>query len=89
MSKVVAWLFLIVVVAGAIVYGGRVYAARAMATRAMTPRALGAATPATADIPFARLAVESGDRTLIAWWVRAQSDSANRPPALFFLHGNG
>jgi alpha/beta superfamily hydrolase len=88
MSKAFAWFLVIVIAMGAIVYGGRAYASRAMSTRALTPKTLGTVTPATADIPFSRVAIESGDRTLIGWWVRARSDSTNRAPALLFFHGN-
>ncbi|TMG78924.1 MAG: lysophospholipase [Betaproteobacteria bacterium] len=69
-------------------YLGRVYATHAMARRAMTPKALGANTPANAGLPFSRVAVEAGDRTLIGWWVRARADSGKVPPAVMFLHGN-
>src|SRR5258705_4050879 len=69
-------------------FGGRAYAHRAMSTRAVTPKSLGSTTPATEGIPFSRVAVEAGDRTLIGWWVRARADSGQTPPALLFLHGN-
>src|SRR2546423_13218737 len=72
----------------AVGFGGRAYANRAMYTRAMTPKTLGSATPANAGLPFARVAVENGDRTLIGWWVRARADSGRVPPAVLFLHGN-
>ena len=68
-------------------FGGREYANRAMSTRALTPKTLGSATPASAGIPFSRVAVETGDRTLIGWWVRARADSGRTPPAVLFLHG--
>src|SRR5688500_5269458 len=87
MSKAVAWFFVIVLVAAGVVYGGRIYASRAMSTRALTPKTLGTVTPATADIPFSRVAIESGDRKLIGWWGRARSDSTNRAPALLFRLG--
>ena len=86
--KALAWILAIVVALAAIGWGGRVYTARAMSSRAVTPKALGAATPATADLPFSRIAVEAGDRTLIAWWVRASVDSGQVAPAILFLHGN-
>lgn len=69
-------------------FGGRAYANRAMSTKAMTPKTLGASTPASAGLPFSRVAVQAGDRTLIGWWVRARADSGKTPPALLFLHGN-
>lgn len=69
-------------------FGGRAYAHRAMSARAVTPKTLGSATPANEGIPFSRVAVETGDRTLIGWWVRARADSGRTPPALLFLHGN-
>jgi hypothetical protein len=34
------------------------------------------------------VAIETGDRTLIGWWVRARADSGQVAPALLFLHGN-
>jgi fermentation-respiration switch protein FrsA (DUF1100 family) len=69
-------------------FGGRMYATKAMQNRAVSPKALGTATPATAGVPFSRVAVEEGDRTLIGWWVRARADSGKTAPALLFLHGN-
>jgi acetyl esterase/lipase len=58
------------------------------AGHAVTPKALGAATPASDSLPFVRLAIPSGDRTLIGWWVRASTDSGSTAPAVLFLHGN-
>lgn len=78
----------IVIALVALGYGGRAYANRAMATKAMTPRTLGSTTPANAGLPFSRVAVQAGDRTLIGWWVRARADSGHAPPAVLFLHGN-
>jgi len=69
-------------------FGGRAYATHAMAARAVVPKRLGAATPASVGIPFSRVAIEAGNRTLIGWWVRARADSGRTPPALLFLHGN-
>jgi alpha/beta superfamily hydrolase len=69
-------------------FGGRAYATHAMSSRAVSPKTLGAATPASVGIPFSRVAVENGNRTLIGWWVRARADSGKTPPALLFLHGN-
>jgi hypothetical protein len=69
-------------------FGGRAYATRAMSARAVTPKPLGTKTPAAAGLPFSRVAVEAGDRTLIGWWVRARADSGRVAPAVLFLHGN-
>src|SRR5204863_2354370 len=69
-------------------FGGRAYATHAMSSRAVVPKTLGAATPASVGIPFSRVAVEAGNRTLIGWWVRARADSGRTPPAVLFLHGN-
>lgn len=69
-------------------YGARAYATRAMSNRAVTPKTLGSTTPASAGLPFSRVAVEAGDRTLIGWWVRARADSGKVAPAVLFLHGN-
>jgi fermentation-respiration switch protein FrsA (DUF1100 family) len=70
-------------------FGGHVFATRLASQRAMTPRALGNATPASVSIPFTRVTVQSGDRTLIGWWVKARGDSGKPAPAVLFLHGNG
>jgi hypothetical protein len=70
-------------------FGGHVFATRFASQRAMTPRPLGNATPASVSIPFARVSIQSGDRTLIGWWVRARGDSGKPAPAVLFLHGNG
>ena len=86
--KALLWIVGVLVVLGAAAYGGRVYATRTMTTRAVTPKTLGATTPANVGIPFTRVAVASGDRTLIGWWVRAEADSGASAPALLFLHGN-
>ena len=86
--KAIVWIVLIIVLLGALAAGGRWYSTRLMDERSMTPAALGAATPAADSIPFTRLAVSSGDRTLIGWWVRAGTDSATPAPAVLFLHGN-
>ena len=88
MQKALVWFLAIAIALAAIGVGGRAYAAREMSSRAVTPKALGSATPATADLPFSRIAVEAGDRTLIAWWVRASVDSGQVAPAILFLHGN-
>jgi uncharacterized protein len=87
-SKGFAWFLAIVIALAAIAFGGRVYSARMMSTRAVTPKALGTTTPAHVDLRFSRLAIESGDRTLIGWWVRAAADTGKTPPALLFMHGN-
>lgn len=68
--------------------GGRAYANREMSSRALTPKTLGSTTPASAGIPFSRVAVQAGNRTLIGWWVRARADSGAVAPAVLFLHGN-
>src|SRR5256885_9948504 len=82
-------LFLAVVIAtAALAYGARVYATHAMSNRAVTPKTLGANTPASAGLAFARIAIEAGNRTLIGWWVKARADSGKTPPAVLFLHGN-
>lgn len=88
MQKAAVWILAIAIALAAFGVGGRAYAAREMSSRAVTPKALGAATPATADLPFSRIAVEADDRTLIAWWVRASVDSGQVAPAVLFLHGN-
>jgi hypothetical protein len=69
-------------------FGARAYATRAMSNRAVIPKPLGSTTPASVGLPFSRVAVETGDRTLIGWWVRARVDSGKVAPALLFLHGN-
>jgi hypothetical protein len=86
--KAVLWIVGVLVVLAGAAYGGRVYATRTMTARAVTPKTLGATTPATVGIPFTRVAVQSNDRTLIGWWVRAQADSGASAPAVLFFHGN-
>jgi pimeloyl-ACP methyl ester carboxylesterase len=82
-------IFLVIVIATAgLAYGARVYATHAMSNRAVTPKPLGSTTPASAGLPFSRVAIESRNRTLIGWWVRARADSGNVAPAVLFLHGN-
>jgi alpha-beta hydrolase superfamily lysophospholipase len=88
MGKVITWIVVVLVVLGAGAYGAREYATRLMNRRALTPKTLGATTPADAQLPFTRVAMESGDRTLIGWWVRARADSGRVAPAVLFLHGN-
>lgn len=88
MGKVITWLVIALVVLGAGAYGAREYATRVMNARALSPKTLGSTTPADAQLPFSRVAMESGDRTLIGWWVRARADSGRVAPALLFLHGN-
>jgi len=88
MNRALGWtLAVLIVLAGAAV-GGRAFATRFMSGRAVTPKALGAATPASDSIPFSRVAVSSGDRTLIGWWVRAPTPPGVLAPAVLFLHGN-
>jgi fermentation-respiration switch protein FrsA (DUF1100 family) len=88
MGKVITWIVVLLVVLGAGAYGAREFASRAMNTRALSPKTLGPTTPADAQLPFTRVAMESGDRTLIGWWVRARADSGRVAPAVLFLHGN-
>jgi uncharacterized protein len=88
MNKAIGIVLAVVVAILALGFGGRAYANRAMSTRSVTPKALGTETPASVGVPFSRVAVEAGDRTLIGWWVRARADSGKAPPALLFLHGN-
>ena len=88
MQKTLGWIVAIAVATAAVVLGGRAYASRAMSSRAVTPKPLGATTPTHVDLPFARITIESGDRTLIGWWVRARADSGKVAPALLFMHGN-
>jgi pimeloyl-ACP methyl ester carboxylesterase len=78
----------VLIAIAALGFGARVYANRAMSTRAVTPKTLGSVTPANAGLPFSRVAVEAGDRTLIGWWVKARADSGKVAPAILFLHGN-
>lgn len=86
--KAVAWVLAIALVVAAAALGGRAYASRVMSTRAVSPKALGTTTPAAVDLPFSRIPIETGDRTLLAWWVRARADSGKVAPAVLFLHGN-
>jgi alpha-beta hydrolase superfamily lysophospholipase len=88
MGKVLGWLIVVIIALGLMAVGGRAFATRAMSQRAVSPRTLGSTTPASVGLPFSRIAVESGDRTLIGWWVRARADSGKTPPAVLFLHGN-
>lgn len=79
---------IVVVLLVGLAFGGRAYATKAMSARAVAGKTLGSSTPASVGIPFARVAIEAGNRTLIGWWVRARTDSGKTPPALLFLHGN-
>jgi pimeloyl-ACP methyl ester carboxylesterase len=88
MGKALGWTIAILLALGLLAFGGRAFATRAMSQRAVTPKTLGSATPASVGIPFSRMAMESGDRTLIGWWVRARADSGKVAPAVLFLHGN-
>jgi pimeloyl-ACP methyl ester carboxylesterase len=88
MGKALGWTIGILLALGLLAFGGRAFATRAMSQRAVTPKTLGSATPASVGIPFSRMAMESGDRTLIGWWVRARADSGKVAPAVLFLHGN-
>jgi hypothetical protein len=95
MNKAIGIALAVVIAIVALGFGGRAYANRAMSTRSVTPKPLGTETPASVGLPFSRVAVETGDRTLIGWWVRARGgggggggDSSKAAPALLFLHGN-
>jgi hypothetical protein len=88
MNKAIGIIVAVVIAIVALGFGGRAYANHAMSTRSVTPKPLGTETPASVGVPFSRVAVETGDRTLIGWWVRARADSGRVPPALLFLHGN-
>lgn len=88
MKKALVWFLVVLVLLAAGAAGGRWYAIRLMDERAVMGKALGAANPASDSLLFARLAIPSGDRTLIGWWVPAAGDSAQPAPALLFLHGN-
>src|SRR5437867_5557673 len=88
MGKALAIFVAIVIATAGLAYGARSYATHAMSNRAVTPKTLGATTPASAGLPFSRVAIETGNRTLIGWWVRARADSGKVPPAVLVLHGN-
>lgn len=88
MKRALGWTLAVLVLLGAAAFGARWYATKVMDDRAVTPKLIGAATPASDSMAFARLAISSGDRTLIGWWVRAPDDSVTPAPALLFLHGN-
>jgi uncharacterized protein len=88
MGKVLGWFLTIVLALAAVSLGARFYATRVMSQRALVPKTLGSATPQSVGVPFTRLPIESGDRTLIAWWVKAPADSGKLAPAVLFLHGN-
>jgi pimeloyl-ACP methyl ester carboxylesterase len=88
MGKALTWFVIILLAIGAVAYGARAYATRVMSQRALVPKTLGSATPDSVGVPFTRIPIESGDRTLIAWWVQAPADSGKTAPALLFLHGN-
>lgn len=88
MAKALIWTIGILAALGALAFGARKYAARLMVDRAVTPKILGSASPANVGVPFARVAMDAGDRTLIGWWVRARADSGRVAPAVLFLHGN-
>ena len=88
MNKALLWILGVLLVLAAAAWGGREYATGLMHRRAVTPQPMGAADPGSANLPYARVAFPSGDRTLIGWWVRAPADSTVVPPALLFFHGN-
>jgi len=87
MKKALVWIVVLLVLLAAAGFGARRYVTLLMDERAMTSKLLGDATPMSDSIPFARLAISSGDRTLIGWWVRG-TDSLAPAPAVLFLHGN-
>jgi uncharacterized protein len=89
MSRTLAIVVALLVVLVGLGFGGRVYASRAMSTRALSPKPLGAETPAIAELPYSRVSVPSGDRTIVGWWVRANADTGKTAPAVLLLHGNG
>lgn len=89
MVKAIGISLAVLLALGAAGFGARAYATRAMSSRAVTPKPLGATTPASEGLPFSRVAVETDDRTLIGWWVRARAESGKVAPAVLFLHGNG
>jgi alpha-beta hydrolase superfamily lysophospholipase len=88
MQKAMIW------VGGALVallllgFGGIFYAGRLMSQKAMSPEPLGNKTPAAVKLPFTRVAVQSDDRTLIGWWIKAPPTGTTPAPAVLFLHGN-
>ena len=88
MPKALIWVVGVLAAVAALGFGGRWYAGRLMSQRALTPEALGNDTPASVNVPFTRLAVPSGDRTLIGWWVKAPASGGTAAPAMLFLHGN-
>lgn len=88
MNKALGWTLGILLLLAGAAFGGRMYATRAMYARAVTPKPLGAVTPASDSLPFSRLTIPSGGRTLVGWWVRADADSGTLAPAVLFLHGN-
>jgi uncharacterized protein len=85
--RVFTWFLAITVALAAAALGARAYAGRAMSSRAVTPKAMGSAVP-DSSLHFSRVAIPSGDRTLIGWWVRASRDSTKPAPSVLFLHGN-
>lgn len=89
MPKPVLWVVGALVALALLGFGGRWGAGKYMSQRAMRPVALGSTTPAAVSLPFTRVAVASGDRTLIGWWVKARPEGGKPAPAVLFLHGNG
>jgi predicted alpha/beta hydrolase family esterase len=88
MPKALIWVVGGLVAVALLGVGGHWYAGRLMSQRALTPKALGNATPASVQIPFTRVSVPSGDRTLIGFWVKAPPEGTTPAPAVLFLHGN-
>jgi alpha-beta hydrolase superfamily lysophospholipase len=88
MNRPLAITVIALVVLAGLGFGGRVYATHAMSARALRPKDLGAVTPAVAELPYSRIAVPVGKRTIVGWWVRADADSGKSAPAMLLLHGN-
>ncbi len=87
MNKALGWTLAVLVVVVGAAFGARLLSTRVMNSRALTSKALGVETPASDSLPFARLTIPSGNRTLVGWWVPASADSG-AVPAVLFLHGN-
>ena len=68
MKKPIVWVAVALAVLVLLAVGGRLYSTTYMARRAVSAEPLGSATPASASLPFVRVSVASGDRTLIGWF---------------------
>ncbi|HUQ82319.1 MAG TPA: alpha/beta fold hydrolase [Gemmatimonadaceae bacterium] len=79
-------LAVIVVVLVAVFAGIRRFAFLAVERNGLIGAPNGSETPATFGAPFEQVSIRSGDRTLDATLVRAESDSG---PALLIFHGTG